>query len=106
MSSTHTAVPKTKHEDRTKEPPLYKVLFHNDDFTPQDFVVELLVGVFGHTPESAFQLMMTAHRQGVCVAGIYPHEIAETKAQKATELALKQEHALLVTLEPEGGHGS
>ena len=98
---TAVAVPKTKAEKETRRPPLYKVLLHNDDFTTQEFVDWVLMNVFAHDPESAHRIMLHVHMHGVGVAGIYPYEIAETKAQKTMELAREAEYPLLATLEPE-----
>jgi ATP-dependent Clp protease adaptor protein ClpS len=98
---TAVAVPKTKHEKETKRPPLYKVLLHNDDFTTQEFVDWVLVNVFKHDAESAHRIMLHVHMHGVGVAGIYPYEIAETKAEKTMALAREAEYPLLATLEPE-----
>ncbi len=98
---TAVAAPKTKAEKETRRPPLFKVLLHNDDFTTQEFVDWVLMNVFKHDPESAHRIMMHVHMHGVGVAGIYPYEIAETKAQKTMELAREAEYPLLATLEPE-----
>jgi ATP-dependent Clp protease adaptor protein ClpS len=98
---TDVVVPKTKTEKQTRRPPLYKVLLHNDDFTTQEFVDWVLMNVFNHDPESAHRIMLHVHMHGVGVAGIYPYEIAETKAQKTMELAREAEYPLLATLEPE-----
>ncbi len=98
---TEVTVPKTKAEKATKRPPLYKVLFHNDDYTTQEFVELVLIQVFNHDPETAHRIMLHVHMRGVGVAGIYPYEIAETKAQKAMALAREAEFPLLVTIEPE-----
>jgi ATP-dependent Clp protease adaptor protein ClpS len=98
---TAVTVPKTKAEKETRRPPLFKVLLHNDDFTTQEFVDWVLMNVFNHDPESAHRIMLHVHMRGVGVAGIYPHEIAETKAQRTMELAKEAEYPLLATLEPE-----
>jgi ATP-dependent Clp protease adaptor protein ClpS len=98
---TTVVVPRTKAERKTRRPPLYKVLLHNDDFTTQEFVDWVLVNVFNHDPESAHRIMLNVHMHGVGVAGIYPYEIAETKAHKTMELAREAEYPLLATLEPE-----
>jgi ATP-dependent Clp protease adaptor protein ClpS len=98
---TAVVVPKTKAEKQTRRPALYKVLLHNDDFTTQEFVDWVLMNVFNRDPESAHRIMLHVHMHGVGVAGIYPYEIAETKAQKTMELAREAEYPLLVTLEPE-----
>ncbi len=84
-----------------EKPPLFKVLLHNDDFTTMEFVVDILQHVF-HRPEAeALHIMLAVHHQGVGVAGVYPYEIAEAKANKVTELAGAQEFPLLCTLEQE-----
>ncbi len=98
---TAVVVPKTKSKKETRRPALFKVLLHNDDFTTQEFVDWVLMSVFNHDPESAHRIMLNVHMHGVGVAGIYPHEIAETKAQKTMELAREAEYPLLATLEPE-----
>ena len=98
---TAVVVPKTKAEKETRRPALYKVLLHNDDFTTQEFVDWVLMNVFNRDPESAHRIMLHVHMHGVGVAGIYPYEIAETKAQKTMKLAREAEYPLLVTLEPE-----
>jgi ATP-dependent Clp protease adaptor protein ClpS len=98
---TAVVVPKTKAEKETRRPPLFKVLLHNDDYTTQEFVDWVLMTVFNHDPESAHRIMLNVHMHGVGVAGIYPFEVAETKAQKTMSLARESEYPLLATLEPE-----
>jgi ATP-dependent Clp protease adaptor protein ClpS len=98
---TAVVVPRTKSEKETKRPQLYRVLFHNDDYTTQEFVEWVLIGVFNHEAEAAHRIMLHVHMHGVGVAGIYPFEIAETKAQKTMALAREAEFPLLVTVEPE-----
>jgi len=98
---TDVVVPRTKREKETKRPPLYKVLLHNDDYTTQEFVDFILISVFNHDPETAHRIMLHVHMHGVGLAGIYPFEIAETKAQKTMALAREAEFPLLVTVEPE-----
>ncbi len=91
----------TESKEKLEKPPLYKVLLHNDDFTTMEFVVFVLVDVFGHTEASAVRIMLSVHTEGVGVAGVYTYEIAETKAQKVTELARANEYPLLCTIEEE-----
>jgi ATP-dependent Clp protease adaptor protein ClpS len=98
---TDVAVPKTKADKKVARPPLYRVLLHNDDFTTQEFVDWVLVNVFKHDPESAHRIMLNVHMHGVGVAGIYPFEIAESKAEKTMSLAREAEFPLLCTIEPE-----
>ncbi len=64
---------------KTKRPPLYKVLLLNDDYTPMEFVVHVLERFFGMTHAQAFEIMLTVHKKGVAVVGVFSHEIAETK---------------------------
>ena len=78
-------VPKTR--DKIKEPPMYKLLLHNDDYTTMDFVVEVLMGVCHKSFEEATRIMMTIHKAGLGVCGIYTYEIAETKSETIHEMA-------------------
>jgi ATP-dependent Clp protease adaptor protein ClpS len=94
-------VTRTKKKADVERPKRYKVLFHNDDYTTQEFVDWVLISVFNHDAESAHRIMLHVHMHGVGVAGIYPREIAETKAQKTMSLAREAEYPLLVTIEPE-----
>lgn len=89
--------------DREKEiklPPKYAVFFHNDDYTPMEFVVELLMSQFNHNEETAVMIMLEVHHQETGLAGIYTKEIAETKVAIAKDIATKEEHPLLITMEP------
>ncbi|HET8734911.1 MAG TPA: ATP-dependent Clp protease adaptor ClpS [Anaeromyxobacteraceae bacterium] len=94
-------VTRTRAQPRTRPPPLYKVLLHNDDYTTMEFVVHVLETVFGHPSPVAMKIMLSIHHRGVGIAGVYPHEIAETKANRVMELARKAEYPLLCTVEPE-----
>jgi ATP-dependent Clp protease adaptor protein ClpS len=94
-------VTRTRAEPRTRLPPMYKVLLHNDDYTTMEFVVHVLQSVFGHPSQAAMQIMLAIHHRGVGVAGHFPYEIAETKANKVQELAREAEYPLLCTVEPE-----
>ena len=85
--------------EKVEEPPLFKVLLHNDDFTTMEFVVWILESVFNMAEEQAIQVMLNVHLRGIGVAGIYTFEIAETKVDKASALAREQEFPLLVTME-------
>ena len=91
----------TDIEEETTEPPEYKVLLHNDDFTTKAFVVELLMAVFNRSLEEATRLMWQVHRNGIGVCGIYPLEVAETKIIQATALARDNGFPLKLTLEEE-----
>lgn len=91
----------TEIDEETTEPPMYKVLLHNDDFTTKEFVVHILVSVFGKTLDEATKLMWRIHRNGVGVAGIYPLEIAETKINIVSMTARENGYPLQLTLEKE-----
>ncbi|MFT4013748.1 MAG: ATP-dependent Clp protease adapter ClpS [Paracoccus sp. (in: a-proteobacteria)] len=90
-----------KTKPRTKRPPLYKVLLLNDDFTPMEFVVHVLERLFSMSHAQAIEIMLTVHRRGVAVVGVYSHEIAETKVAQVMELARRQQHPLQCTMEKE-----
>jgi len=83
------------------EPPNYKVLLHNDDYTTKAFVVEVLIVVFNKSIEDATRLMWLVHKNGVGVCGIYPLEVAETKTNQVTKLARENGYPLKLTLEEE-----
>ncbi len=93
--------PRTKVKPKTQRPPLYKVILINDDYTPREFVVQVLKAVFRMNAERAYHVMMTAHRRGVCVIAVYTRDVAETKAKEATELGKSQGYPLYFTTEPE-----
>ena len=85
--------------EKVEQPPLYKVLLHNDDYTTMDFVVWILQSVFTMPEEQAVQVMLNVHVKGVGVAGIYTFEIAEMKVEKVTAMAREHEFPLLCTME-------
>lgn len=91
----------TASDTKPKKPRMYKVLLHNDDYTTMEFVVHILVEVFHHTEEDAVHIMLHVHNRGVGVAGIYPHEVAETKVRKVTRMAREYEYPLRCSMEPE-----
>jgi ATP-dependent Clp protease adaptor protein ClpS len=86
-------------KEKVEEPPLFKVLLHNDDYTTMEFVVWVLESVFNMPEEQAIQVMLNVHLRGTGVAGIYTFEIAETKVERTTSLAREHEYPLLVTME-------
>lgn len=88
-------------KETTKKPPLYKVVFHNDDYTTMEFVVSVLMTVFHHSEAMAHTIMMHVHTKGMGVAGVFTREIAETKAAKTIALARKNEFPLELSIEPE-----
>ena len=93
--------PDTVLQPKTEQPKLYKVLLLNDDFTPREFVVEVLKAVFRTTEDQAYRIMMTAHQLGVCVVATYTRDIAESKAKEATDLAHSNGFPLMFSTEPE-----
>lgn len=95
------AEPKTKAKPKLERPRLYKVLLHNDDFTPMEFVVLVLRQVFNKSDADAVSIMLHAHTHGMAVAGVYTFEVAETKVQETMALAEKSAFPLLCTMEPE-----
>ncbi|MEB3766529.1 ATP-dependent Clp protease adapter ClpS [Acinetobacter sp. MD2] len=83
-----------------KRPPLYVVVLMNDDYTPMDFVIEILQDFFALNLDQATQVMLTVHYEGKGVAGTYPRDIAETKANQVNNYARSQGHPLLCQIEP------
>ena len=91
----------TKSKPKTKKPSLYKVILLNDDYTPMEFVVEILKGFFNKSHEEALQIMLHVHQKGVGICGVFPYEIAETKATQVMDMAHHNQHPLQCTLEKE-----
>jgi ATP-dependent Clp protease adaptor protein ClpS len=92
---------KEEVEEKTDEPPMYRVVFYNDDFTPKEFVVEILVHIFHKSLGEATELMWRVHRGRRGVAGVYPREIAETKVAAVTALARENGFPFKLSLEPD-----
>jgi len=90
-----------KIEIEIKEPPKFKVVFLNDDTTPMEFVVEILIALFKHSPATAESIMLQIHEEGSGVVGIYTHEVAEQKAVETTNLARNNGFQLQVKIEVE-----
>ncbi len=86
--------------EKVEEPPLFRVLLHNDDYTTMEFVVWILESVFNMSAEQAVQVMLNVHLRGTGAAGTFTYEIAEMKVEKTTALAREHEFPLLVTMEP------
>ncbi|MDE2235208.1 MAG: ATP-dependent Clp protease adapter ClpS [Gammaproteobacteria bacterium] len=84
---------------RVKRPPLYKVVLLNDDYTPMEFVVEILQTFFRMNRSQATQIMLHVHTRGKGVCGVFTYEIAETKAAQVNDFSRKHQHPLLCTLE-------
>ncbi len=89
----------TKARPKTKKPPQYRVILLNDDYTPMEFVVSILVGVFKRSQEEATKIMLAVHQDGVGVCGIYTFEVAETKVGQVMDAAKRAQHPLKCTLE-------
>ena len=89
----------TKSRSKTQKPAMYKVLLLNDDYTPMEFVVEVLELIFGMDRPKATQIMLAVHTQGKGVCGVFTHEIAETKVAQVSAFADQHQHPLLCTLE-------
>src|SRR5207302_8721500 len=93
-------LPDTESEEKTEEPPLFRVLLHNDDYTTMDFVVQVLQTIFNMPENQAIQVMLNVHVKGIGIAGVYTYEVAEMKVAKTTAMAREQEFPLLCTMEP------
>ena len=85
---------------KVQEPNYYNVLLGNDDYTPMDFVVEILKHIFDKNDDEATHIMLKVHREGIAICGVYTYEIAETKVQTVLELAKKEQHPLHCFYEP------
>ncbi|HKR78001.1 MAG TPA: ATP-dependent Clp protease adapter ClpS [Rhodanobacter sp.] len=96
-SSHGLAVQAAKPE--VAKPPLFQVVLLNDDFTPMDFVVEVLRGFFGLDQERAVQVMLHVHTRGKGVCGVFTREVAETKVTQVNEYSRSHQHPLLCTME-------
>jgi ATP-dependent Clp protease adaptor protein ClpS len=88
---------------RLKKPPLFKVVLLNDDYTPMEFVVEVLETFFRMNREQATHVMLTVHTRGRGVCGVFPRDIAETKAAQVNQYAREHQHPLLCEIEASEG---
>lgn len=84
---------------KLKRPPMFKVVLLNDDFTPMEFVVQILERFFAMGREKATQIMLHVHTRGKGVCGVYTHDIAETKVSQVNEYSRKHQHPLLCAME-------
>jgi ATP-dependent Clp protease adaptor protein ClpS len=91
----------TKTKPKTQRPPMYKVLLLNDDYTPMEFVVLVLERFFGINHAQAVEIMLTVHKKGVAVVGVFSYEIAETKVAQVMDFARRNQHPLQCTMEKE-----
>ena len=92
---------KTKTRSKVERPKLHKVILLNDDYTPREVVVVILKTVFRMNEAAAMKVMLTAHQKGSCVVAVFTKEIAETKANEATEIGRQMNCPLTFTTEPE-----
>ena len=88
---------RTRHKEKTED--LWRVVLHNDDYTPMDFVVDVLERIFDKSPAESYRIMMKVHVEGRGVAGIYTHEVAETKARATVDDARQSGYPLLASVE-------
>jgi len=102
MAQTGTTTrTRTKVKPKTERPRLHKVILINDDYTPREFVVTVLMAEFRMSEDQAYKVMITAHRRGVCVVAVFTKDVAETKATRATDAGRTKGYPLLFTTEPE-----
>lgn len=92
---------KTVTRPKTRKPPMYKVMILNDDYTPMEFVVHILERFFGMTHAQAVEIMLTVHKKGLAVVGVFSYEIAETKVAMVMDFAQQHQHPLQCTMEKE-----
>ncbi len=92
---------RTKVKPKTERQKLHKVILINDDYTPREFVVQVLKAVVRMSEDQALKVMITAHRRGVCVVAVFAKDVAETKATEATDYGKSAGYPLMFTTEPE-----
>ena len=101
MTADVETISKTENKLDLEPPGKWMVVFFNDDSTPMDYVIQVLVEIFKHTPESAAEITMTIHNSGRGVAGVFPYEIAEQKASETLADSRNHGYSLAVELEKE-----
>ncbi|MEE9423554.1 MAG: ATP-dependent Clp protease adapter ClpS [Methylococcales bacterium] len=84
---------------KPKRPPLYKVILLNDDFTPMDFVIDILKQFFGMSEEKATQIMLHIHHRGIGICGVFSKDVAESKVQVVNDHSRQNQHPLLCSME-------
>jgi ATP-dependent Clp protease adaptor protein ClpS len=90
-----------KTRPKTRKPPLFKVILHNDDYTTMQFVIDVLEAIFHKSPAEAHRVMMQVHTRGHGLCGVYPYEVAETKVTQVHDRAREQGFPLRASLEEE-----
>ena len=93
--------PETLLKPKIEQPRMYKVILLNDDFTPREFVMQVLKAVFRTTEDQAYRIMMTAHQKGACVVATFTRDVAESKAKEATDMGRQKGYPLMFDTEPE-----
>ena len=101
MSDIDVLKPDTIAKPKVEQPRMYKVVLLNDDFTPREFVVQVLKAVFRTSEDQAYRIMMTAHQKGVCVVATYTRDVAESKAKEGTDMGRAKGYPLTFSTEPE-----
>ena len=91
----------TKVRPKTKKPSMWRVILMNDDYTPMEFVVSILMGIFKKTSDEATAIMLSVHQTGIGTCGVYTFEVAETKVAQVMDAAKRAQHPLQCTLEKE-----
>jgi ATP-dependent Clp protease adaptor protein ClpS len=91
----------SQSDQKVERPRMWRVLLHNDDYTTQEFVVWVLETIFHKDHGEAFEIMMSVHRSGMGIAGVFTRDVAETKVRTTKQLAEEHEYPLLVTMEPD-----
>lgn len=104
MSEEHTGQPDEgvvvqRDRPQLQTPPMYKVILLNDDYTPMEFVVEVLERFFGFGREQATQIMLHVHTRGKGVCGVFTYEVAETKVALVNDYSREHQHPLLCSME-------
>jgi ATP-dependent Clp protease adaptor protein ClpS len=105
-NTRESVLTESRTEQQVQRPRMWRVLLHNDDYTTQDFVVWVLESVFHKGRAEALAIMLSVHKSGLGIAGVYTHDVAETKVTATKNLAEQHEFPLLVTMEPDGEPGS
>lgn len=99
VDHNNTGVVTEEAKPELKRPSMYRVVLLNDDYTPMDFVIQVLMGFFGMNQEKATQVMLAVHTQGKGVCGVFTRDVADTKAAKVNQCARENQHPLLCEVE-------
>jgi len=88
-----------KNDQEIREPKMYRVILHNDDYSTMDFVIEVLISIFHKPAADATRIMLDVHKKGMGICGVYTYDIAETRVARVHQLAKKREFPLKCSLE-------